>query len=542
MHALTLAADGLQRADWLVLGAYFTLLIGTGVWFSRRKVTNTREYFLANRSMPVWAVAISVLATAQSAATFVGVPQTSFSKDLTYLSSNIGGILAAVILATVFIPAYYRLNVSTPYALLDTRFGPGARTGACWAYLIGRVFASGSRIFLGALPASLAVFGDVTGGHMCVVIAAFILFGIAYTFFGGVGSAIWTDVVQVSVYIGAALVTIVVLFNKIPVGPLELIHALANPPGGSSKLNVIDLGLDISKPGLGFDPGQEFSLLTVTTGFVLLTLASHGMDQDLVQRMLTCKDAKKGARSVMSGVLIGIPAVCIFLLVGILLYVFYQRPDIMGIAAPTYLPDSDKVFQSFAYREMNGGLAGLFLAGLFAAGPAGINGGLNSMASTFVSDVYKKSRPDANDARLLFVGRLAVVASGIALGTFAMFCTVLYDPKKGTLIAFVLSVMNFAYAGLLGMFFTALFTRRGNVASVLAGLASGFVAVMLFQPMVWGWWTSLTPSLREHVAPIKVAFPWQLVVGAGVAFAVCCTGSPPGTRGRIVTAESPTSA
>jgi SSS family transporter len=516
---LTIAeSTSLTQADWLVLGAYFIMLIGSGVWFSRRKVTDTKDYFLANRSMPVWAVAISILATAQSAATFTGVPQSAYKGNLTYLAANIGGIIAAIILAAVFIPAYYRLNVSTPYELLENRFGPSVRTAASWAYLIGRVFASGARVFVGALPASLAIFGDIEPAHMIIVIWAFIIFGIAYTFMGGVSSAIWTDVIQVSVYLGAAVVTIAVLLHRIPLPLDELIHALANPPTGDSKLTIIDPGIKFVAPNLVVDPSKEFTLLTVTTGFVLLTLASHGMDQDLVQRMLTCRNGRKGAASVISGVLVGIPAVCIFLVVGLLLYVFYQRPDIMGVAAPTYGAPDDQVFQTFAYQEMGGGLAGLFLAGLFAAGPAGINSGLNSMSSTFVSDIYRRGHPGRDEIHYLRVGRLGVVAAGVLLGIFGCICISLYDPKGSSLLAFVLGVMGFAYAGLLGMFFTALFTRRGNAASVILGLFVGFGVVACFQFKVWQYW----PEFKD----LQIAFPWHLVVGTIAATLVCVAGKP----------------
>lgn len=526
-HPAQAASSMLGRTDWIVLASYFALLIGSGFWFSRRKIKDTQDYFLANRSMPVWAVALSILATAQSAATFVGVPQSSYSGDITYLASNIGGMLAAVVLATVFIPAYYRLNVTTPYALLENRFGPGARTAASWAYLVGRVFASGARVFVGALPASLAIFGDIAPLHMVITIWVFIVFGILYTFVGGVSSAIWTDVIQVSVYLGAAVVTIAVLLHKIPVGPMELIDALRHPPTGVSKLTLIDPGLDFSRPNWGFDPSKQFTLLTVTTGFVLLTLASHGMDQDLVQRMLTCRNAGKGALSVISGVVVGIPAVCVFLLVGLLLYVFYRRPDIMGAAAPGEAAPSAEVFQTFAYTQMGGGLAGLFLAGLFAAGPAGINSGLNSMSSTFVEDIYRRTWPGRDEQHYLSVGRRGVVVSGLSLGLFACVCIVLYNPERNTLLDFVLGVMGFAYAGLLGMFFTALFTRRGSTRSVIAGWFVGFAVVMAFQPPVWLWWTSLHPWLNERLHDAKVAFPWHLVAGTVASLAVCLCGRRP---------------
>lgn len=508
LNSLFIAASPLASADMLVLGAYFALLIGTGIWFSRKKVTDTRDYFLANRSMPVWAVALSVLATAQSAATFVGVPQSAYKSDLTYLASNIGGLIAAILLAWLFIPAYYRLGLSTPYALLETRFGPHTRTGASWAYLVGRVFASGSRVFVGSLPACEAIFGDISTPHLAFTIAIFMVFGILYTFVGGISSAIWTDVIQVCVYIGAAIAAIAILLSRIPADLPTIANALAHPPPPQlSKLTIISFSTN---------PAAEFTIFTVTTGFVLLTLASHGMDQDLVQRMLTCKSAAHGARSVISGVLVGIPAVSLFLLLGLLLWIFYQRPDIMGSSAPDYAPTSF-AFQTFALREMNGGLAGLFLAGLFAAGPAGINSGLNSMASTFVTDLYKRRWSGRTERHYLAVGRSAVVASGLAIGLFAMSCIAIYNPDEDSLIGFVLSVMNFAYAGLLGIFLTALLTNRGTQRSTLLGLATGFVVVMLLQPAVWKWWTALTPWTLQHLGTIKLAFPWQLVLGAGLA-------------------------
>jgi Na+/proline symporter len=258
----------------------------------------------------------------------------------------------------------------------------------------------------------------------------------------------------------------------------------------------------------------------ITAGFVLLTLASYGMDQDLVQRMLTCQNAAKGARSVISGVLVGIPAVCIFLVLGLLLYIFYQRPDIMGAASPGYTPPDDSPFETFAYREMNGGLAGLFLAGLFAAGPAGINSGLNSMASTFVTDIYQSRVKGRNETHYLKVGRLAVVGAGVVLGLFACLCIVLYDPKNTTLISFALSVMNYAYAGLLGMFFTALFTKRGNTASVTAGWVAGFVTVLALEPSIMKIWAA-----ELKCKPIVIAFPWRLVISTVVATSVCMIGT-----------------
>lgn len=179
-------AQAFTWLDWTVIGVYFGLLVGTGSFFAWRakRLKTAREFFAGENTMPVWAVAISILATAQSAATFTGVPEQGYTGDLRYLATNIGSIIAALILATVFIPAYYRKRVTTPYQLLESRFGPGAKLATSIAYMIGRIFASGARVFVGAIPVSLAVFGDTSTEHLAISIAAFMIFGILYTLAG----------------------------------------------------------------------------------------------------------------------------------------------------------------------------------------------------------------------------------------------------------------------------------------------------------------------------------------------------------------------
>lgn len=528
---LPLAASGFNHWDWLVLAAYLALLIGTGVFFSLRQARNTDEYFLGGHKMPVWAVAFSILATAQSAATFAGVPELSYKGDLSYVSTNLGGILAAFVLATVFIPAYYRLGVTTPYQLLESRFGPGAKTIASITYMIGRVFAGGARLFIGALAFAIFAFGEASLQNLVIAVAIFTVFGVLYTLWGGISSVIWTDVIQVAVYLGATIAAIIVLYRLIPVGTPEIIDALRHPIDAAgnpapSKLNLLNLGLDFSKPYWGFNPGASITLLTVVFGFSLITLASHGADQDLVQRMLTCKSPVRGSLSVITGVLIGIPTVLLFLVQGLLLYIFYQRPDIMALggshAIPTDPPASKDLVMTFATQHMTGGLAGLMLAGLLAAGPCGINSSLNAMSSTFVSDVYRPLRRGRTEDHYVRVGRLGVIGAGIIVGAFAAACHAWYDPNDTTLIDFALGVMSFAYAGLLGVFFTALFTRRGSVASCIASIITGFIVVALLQPATL---KVLSRVLDPSLADVKIAFPWQLLIGTILAFAVCQLGA-----------------
>lgn len=511
--------------DWAVLGLYFALLLGAAVWFSLRPKANTEQYFLAGRSMPVWAVAISILSTAQSAATFLGAPEQAYAGNLTYLSTNIGGMLAGIVLALVFIPAYYRKGVSTPYQLLTTRFGPGARLATSWAYMLGRVFASGARIYIGSLAVCFAFFGNTDPTNLALSIAAFMVFGIAFTLVGGLTSVIWADVLQVTVYLGAAVAAIVVLLMKIPVGAGEIIGALnTGMPDGSSKLTVVRTGLDAAMP-LGFDPAAQFTLMTACTGFVLMTIASHGADQDLVQRMLTCRSPAKGAWSVISGIVVGLPTAAIFMTIGLLLFVFYQRPDLMGRPTPEYAAGGEgfEKFLLFALHEMPPGLAGWVIAGVLAAGPAGINSSLNAMASTLISDVYRPLRPNMSERFYVRAGQWAVVFWGVVLGGFALLCIAWRKSNEQDLITFALSVMTLAYAGLLGVFLTALFTKRGSTRSAIAALVAGFFTVLAFQPAVWRWWTGL---IAPDWTDVRIAWPWHLVIGTIVATGVCLLGRP----------------
>ena len=502
--------------DWGVLVFYFVVVLSLGTVIGLvHRVRGSRDYFLAARAMPGWVVAISVLSTAQSAATFIGGPGQSYAGDLTYLSSNIGQVIAALILAWAFIPAYYRAGVTTPYELLESRFGPTGRVATSITYLVGRIFSSGSRVFIGALPMSLVVFGDTSPGHMAASIGIVTVVGTLYALLGGIRSVIWTDVLQVGVYMGSALLAIVFLCRHIeaPIG--DVVRELARPvPGGGSKLTIFRTGFESGH----YDFTQQYTLVTAFIGFTLMGLASYGMDQDLVQRLLTCRSARKGAWSVINGVLVGIPAVAVFLVIGLLLFVYYQRPELAGA---THAPGGkEKIFLQYILDTMPSGITGLMMAGLFAAGMAP----LTSMSSSFVGDVYKRFKPGESDEHYLRLGRWGVVGFGVLLGLFACACIGWYDSNRTTLIDFALGVMTFAYAGLLGVFFTAMFTRRGSPASCVAALLTGFVVIALTEPAVW---RSLTLRLgQSDWGDLPLAFPWRLTLGAAVSTAVCLTGSP----------------
>lgn len=572
----TLASARFGALDWAVVGAYLALLLVSGIWFARKEPAGASEYFLAGRRMPSWAVAFSIIASSLSVATFIGVPELAYKGDLTYLSTNIGGLLAVIVVAYVFIPAFYKHDVTSIYELLERRFGVGAKRAASATFMVGRVFASGARVYIGAIPLAMVLFGPEKSeqpAYLAGAIAVLTIAAILYTLIGGIASVIWTDVIQVVVLLGAVIAGIVLLMNRIPASGGEIVEALRHGASdGGSKLTVMRVGLDASKPGLGFDPSATFTLLTAVFGFSLLNLAAYGTDHDMVQRMLTCKNAIAGGRSVLSAIALSVPIVGLFLVIGLLLYKHYEwQAMLSNTSVPTSIesvrkgmPPSDRVFVNFILNEMPRGLSGVMVAGLFAVGLGSLNSAINAMAATLMKDFYmpwKRARlargacdkcgylPPAgakvcpecghasgviDDRGDLRMSRWAVAAWGVALGGFAVLCIFWKRANPGTtLIDFALAVMTFAYAGLLAVFLTALFTKRGSTRSVIAALVVGFVVVLMLQPSVWGWWAAgITwtgrsaegAAVARSLAEVKIAYPWHMLIGTGCAFGVCCAG------------------
>lgn len=521
--ATTPSENGFALIDWLVLACYFAILAITGVLFARRKASSSDDYFLGSRSMPSWAVAVSIVATSLSAVTFIGAPESSYRGDLTYLSTNIGMILAAIVIAAIFIPAFYRARSASIYELLETRYGPTARKSASVTFLIGRVLASGARVYAGAIPAAIVLFGVDKGTnpqYLIPAIAVLTIVGIVYTLAGGIRSVIWSDVIQFAILIGAALTAIVIIASSIN-APLDSVldQLRSGTADGGSKLTLFDPSFDLK---------SSFSLPACIIGFTLLGIGSYGTDQDLAQRMLTCKDAEQGARSVIVGILLGIPSVAVFLTLGLLLWVFYQRPDMTSTENAALPNDSMTVFLHYILTQIPPGVRGLLMAGLFAAGLSSLNSAINAMSAAFISDIYqpimnaRRTEP-LSERHLVRVGRIGVIAWGLVLGSFACVCIYWKNSDDQSLIDFALGVMGFAYAGLVGVFFCALFTRRGSSASVIAALITGFLWMLLSQPFVYN---NLALLERLGVEPYyQIHFTWKLTIGVLLAFTVCSIGT-----------------
>jgi len=493
--------------DWAIVGAYLAFMVATGLYFARRQKT-TEEFLLAGRRIPMWAAAISIVATSVSAATFLGAPEQAYAGNLAYLSTNIAALIAVLIVAMVFIPAFYKENVATVYQFLGKRFGPPAARSAGTAFVLGRLLASGARLYMAALPVSLILWGDLDPTHLILAVSVLTVVSIAYTLLGGLSAVIWTEVPQALLFMTAAIVAIGMLLSMIP-APLDaIVGALreATGPQGESKLTILDTR---------WDPTTDFSIWSSLIGLTLFNMAVYAADQDLAQRMLSCRTAVKGAWSAILSNIIGIGVAVLFLAVGLLLWVFYTRPDLMGGAAATRPEDSRQVFLDFILGHMPPGLRGLMLAGLFAAAMSSIASSVGAIASTLITDFYRALRPNLPESRYVRTSRVFVLVSGVLLGAVACVCVVWQNTVREELLPFALGVMLFAYTGLMAVFLAAVLTRRGNSASVACALVAGAVSVALMQ---------FGPVHLRGVAgvePPRFSVGWQMTIGTAVAFVVC---------------------
>jgi solute:Na+ symporter, SSS family len=498
--------------DWGIVAAYVATLGVAGYLTTRRNMASADDYFLASHHAPTWLVAVSVLSTVQSAATFLGVPDNSFRGNYTYLASTLGALIAAWFVARVLIPRFYAIGATTVYELLEQRFDVTARRAAGAMYLVGRILASGARLYLAAIAVSMIMFLDVDAGH--IVIASFVLlvFGLVFTFMGGLNSVIWSDLVQVILYVGAAVMVLIFLLMKIDAPLPVIIDSLANAPDGQDKLKLIDWSFNLTSP---------FSIFAAVTGLVLINIGNSGLDQDTTQRLLACENAKDGSRALYASVWASIPVIALFLMIGSLLHIFYERPDLMAggqTLAKTFDGEKITVFMHFILSEIPPGLRGLVTVGVIAA--AAINSGLISMAAVLVGDFYRPWKGEATEQHFIRAGRIAMLGLGLALFGMSILCFYWQKYSSIPLLEFVLGVMAFAYSGLLGVYFTALFTKRGSSASVIAALIAGFLTILCFQGFAVDY-IGLPATLKT------IAFPWQLCLGTLVAAIVCMTGNQP---------------
>ncbi|MBA3271265.1 MAG: sodium/solute symporter [Acidobacteria bacterium] len=480
----------LTWADYLVIGGYLAAITAFGSWFARFQKT-TRDYFLTDRSVPWWAVCFTIVATETSTLTFIGIPAAAYAGNMTFLQLALGYVIGRIIVSVLFIPAYFRGDLFTSYELLQRRFGTRVKTLAAIIFLITRSLADGIRLFATALV--IAVVTQLPVSLIVVVLGAAM---IVYTMRGGVSAVIWTDVVQMFVYIAGAAAVAYALLVRIEGGWATVVAAGT----ATGRFTFVDLSLDPSRP---------YTLWAGILGGIALTLATHGTDQFLVQRLLSARSAREAARGLVLSGFIVFAQFIVFLLIGVMLFVYYQQTPL-----PQALTRNDEILPVFVVHSLTHGLAGFIVAAIVAAA---LSPSLNAMAATTVNDFYLRYiRPEADQRTQMRVSRQAtagwgVVQLGVALGAQWMDRSVL---DAG------LAVLGFSSGAVLGAFLLGTLMPRVKERDALVGMVAGLVTMTI----VWGVTT--------------IAFTWYVFIGAATTIAVAwlLSRAAPGPAPRDVAA------
>jgi SSS family transporter len=484
--------------DWSIFIGYLLLLIGLASYLSNKNVSSAREFFTAKNSMMALPVALSLLATAQSAATFLGAPEFSYRFDLTLLGYSVTSLLAIYIVVKVLIPKLYEMNAMSVYELLQKRYGGNARRDVGVMFLVGRLFASGARLYMAALALSMILFYDISLWHVSFSVVLLVLGALIFTYFGGIKSVIISDISQIIVYLGAGIAVVVYLYMSLSMDFNTLYQTLNE----AEKLKYIDFELSFTNEG-------KFNIFSLLTGYMLLNIAAFGLDQDLAQRVLSCKNKQQASWSLYGATLLSIPVSMLFLAIGLLLFLYYQEHTI----SQKFAGESVTIFMYYILNEMPNGLKGFVTIGAIAAALSSTNSVLGAMSSVAIEDVYRpyknKSGVKIDEQHFVKVARAMVLVFAVSLALMAIVSFIVHSNSDIPLISFALGVMAYAYSGLLGVFGSALFTSRGNAKMIPYALLVGFVSVLSMQGYTFG---------------LNIGFAWQLVIGTTLSFGVMQLG------------------
>ncbi len=455
----------LSAADYAVIGVYLLAITAFGSWFARYQKT-TRDYFLTDRSVPWWAICFTIVATETSTLTFIGIPAQAYGGNMTFLQLAIGYIIGRVLVSIIFIPAYFRGELFTSYQLLQRRFGTRVKTLAAVIFLITRSLADGIRLFTTALVISIVTQVPVTG--VVLVLGAAM---IVYTMRGGVSAVIWTDVVQMFVYIAGAVAVAWSLLDRIPGGWPEVVRAGQE----TGRFVFFDPTFDLTR---------AYTIWAGVLGGVALTLSTHGTDQFLVQRLLSARSAKEASRGLILSGFIVFAQFILFLLIGVMLFTYYQH-----VPLPQTLSRADQILPIFVVSELHNGLAGFIVAAIVAAA---LSPSLNAMAATTVSDFYLPYfNPAADQATQMRVSKLATVGWGVVQLAVAISA----QWMERSVLDAGLAVLSFASGPVLSAFLLGTLAPGVRERDTFWGMVAGLVVMTVV------WWS--TP----------VAFTWYVLVG-----------------------------
>ena len=455
---------GLNRTDYLIIALYLAGITLFGLRF-RKKQRSLRDYFLAGRDIPWWAIALSIVAAETSTLTIISVPGIAYDTNFTFLQLVMGYVVGRVVISFVLLPHYFRGDLYTAYELIERRFGRGLRSLTAGLFLLTRAAAEGVRVYAVSIVVSIALgTGEVTS------IAIITALTVVYTFEGGLAAVIWTDVVQTAIYVGGTLVGLVTILLLVP-GGWAAIHAAAASAG---KLQGFDFSWNFWVP---------YTFWAGVIGGAFLTTASHGTDQLIVQRLLAARGQKQSVMALLSSGVWVFFQFALFLIVGVMLWAYYRVPS-------ASFGRADRIYPTFIVSRMPHGISGLLIAAILAAAMSNLSAALNSLSSSLIMDFYVRFRPLAEERTKMRLSRVATLFWALLLFALA----VLSLNKVGRVVEVGLQIASIAYGALLGVFLLGVLTRRANQRGAMVGMLFGFgveIYLWLGTRVPWTWWVMM---------------------------------------------------
>jgi SSS family solute:Na+ symporter len=463
---------GLNKLDFAIIALYLAGITLFGLRF-RKKQRSLRDYFLAGRDIPWWAIALSIVAAETSTLTIISIPGLAYDTNFTFLQVIMGYVVGRVVISFVLLPHYFRGDLYTAYELIERRFGRGLRSLTAGLFLLTRAAAEGVRVYAVSIVVSIAL-----GTGEVASIAIITALTVIYTFEGGLAAVIWTDVVQTAIYVGGTLVGLVTILHLVP-GGWPAIHASAAAAG---KLQLFDFRANYLIP---------YTVWAGLIGGTFFTTASHGTDQLIVQRLLAARSEKQSRVALLSSGVAVFLQFALFLTVGIMLWAYYRVPSAV-------FGKPDRIYPTFIVTRMPHGISGLLIAAILAAAMSNLSAALNSLSSSAIMDFYARLRPQADEKNKMRLSRFATVAWALVL--FALAWIALH--KVGRVVEVGLQIASVAYGALLGVFLLGVLTRRANQTGAMVGMACGFCTELylwLGTRIPWTWWVMIGTTVTFSV-------------------------------------------
>lgn len=483
---------GFSNLDYLIVVVYLLGVTVAGSLISGRQ-KSSRDYFLGGKNMSWWSVGFSIVASETSTLTFISVPGLAYKSDMHFLQVAIGYFVGRLLVSVIFIPAYYKGDLETAYDFIGKRFGLGLRKFTSSVFIITRLLASGVRLFATAIPVHI-----ITGfgyPESILIIGGFTL---AYTYLGGLKAVVAMDVVQLFIYLSGAAASMVIILNHLPNGWSDVLAF--STAGGSNKFEIFNLDFGDSLWGYFLSP---YTLIGGLLGGTFLTMASHGTDQLLVQRLLGCRSKRDSQKALMLDASLIVVQFLFFLILGLCLYAFYRGVPYQQLG----LNSSDEIFPKFIVENLPSGIAGLVIAGVFASAMGSLSSSISSLASSTYLDLFKmtKKGKSLTEKSGLRWSKIFTLIWGMVLVGGALFFT----NNKNPVVEIGLKIASFTYGGLLGTFFLGLFFKEVARVHAYLGFISGIAAmigILNLTAIDWTWHTMIGAGVTVMAGKVSSYF------------------------------------